>query len=77
SGRVDNGFLLPALKELSRASSAPVSADDLIADLQARPGSAFAGLANHLKSRRRVEAARCHQRKRAGGALDEFRDLLG
>lgn len=78
SGRVDNGFLLPALRELSRGAGTPRSTADLLDDLQSRPGASFASLARHLTSRRRAETVRCHQRKRAGAAsLDEFRDLLG
>ncbi len=77
TGRLDNGFLLPALKELGEKSQAHPSPTELLEALQQHPGPAFESLANHLRSRRRVEAARCLQRKKSGGPLDEFRGLLG
>lgn len=77
AGRLDNGFLLPALKELGAGAGRGPEAAELLAALEARPGPAFASLANHLKTRRRLEAARCLQRKRHGGSVDEFKALLG
>jgi hypothetical protein len=77
TGRLDNGFLLPALKELGEKSGPRLSSAELLEALQQRTGPAFESLANHLMSRRRVEAARCLQRKKNNGPLDEFRGLLG
>jgi hypothetical protein len=77
TGRLDNGFLLPALKELGEKAGPAPSSAELLEALQRHPGPAFESLANHLKSRRRVEAARCLQRKKHGGKLDEFGALLG
>ncbi|MEQ1917557.1 MAG: hypothetical protein ABL955_00030 [Elusimicrobiota bacterium] len=77
TGRLDNGFLLPALKELGEKSQAHPSSIELLEALQRHPGPALESLANHLRSRRRVEAARCLQRKKNNGPLEEFRGLLG
>ncbi|MBI3552496.1 MAG: hypothetical protein HY077_08250 [Elusimicrobia bacterium] len=78
SGRLDNGFILPVLKEIGKGSGAKPSTAELIEILSRHPGSSFEGLVAHLKSRRRLEASRCHNRKATGSTeLEEFRELLG
>ncbi|MBI3550068.1 MAG: hypothetical protein HY078_13605 [Elusimicrobia bacterium] len=79
SGRVDNSFVLPVLRELSEAGAAPrVSLPEVLALLEARQGPSAESLAAHLRSRRRLEASRCHQRRKAGGQdLGDFQDVLG
>jgi hypothetical protein len=78
SGRLDNSFILPVLKEIGKTKEAKPSTADLLESLSGHTGPAFDGLISHLKSRRRLEATRCYNRKQTGGAeLAEFRDLLG
>lgn len=78
SGRADPTFVLPALRDLGKKDAPALSTADLLELLRERPEPAVASLVNHLKTRRRQEASRCHNRKRvSGGQLGEFADLLG
>lgn len=77
SGRVDNSFIVPALRALSRRSAKARPMPELLGALQSLPGPSFESLATHLRVRCRAEASRCHHRKRAGGDVSEFRDILG
>ena len=78
SGRLDNSFILPVLKDLGREAGPPRGAAEILEVLAAHPGTSYGGLAAHLRSRRTLEAARCHQRKKSGERdLKEFSDLLG
>jgi hypothetical protein len=77
TGLLDNSFILPVLKELGEKTSPRPSSAEILAAVQRRTGPAFESLANHIKIRRRLEAARCLQRKKNGGPVEEFRGLIG
>ncbi|MCX5788483.1 MAG: hypothetical protein NTX64_08300, partial [Elusimicrobia bacterium] len=76
-GKLDPGFVLPAVRELGRSLPAKRTTAELLAELEGRPGEVFASLATHLRARRRGEAARCYLAKKAGADLKQFEELLG
>ena len=76
-GKLDPGFVLPAVRELGRSLPAKRTTAELLAELEGRPGEVFASLATHLRARRRGEAARCCLAKKAGADLKQFEELLG
>ncbi|MBI4345934.1 MAG: hypothetical protein HY553_03710, partial [Elusimicrobia bacterium] len=76
TGGLDSGFVLQAIRELSRGVPVRRSTSELLEALNARPGGAYAGLAAHVRARRFDEARRCHLRRRAGGDAGEFTEVL-
>ncbi|MBI5209699.1 MAG: hypothetical protein HY927_07005 [Elusimicrobia bacterium] len=77
TGRADNSLILPVLRELNRDKGRSLSTAELLGLLRGRQSPAFSALASHLQSRRRAEALRCHQARKAGRTdLEDFRELL-